>query len=313
MKRLVVVILILLVLLISYIYISIPSNIRVEARTITKVNSQASFRVMYMEENWRKWWPADSSDPKIQRSFKYNGSVYTLTEVQYNSFKLNIFNGKDTIPSVISIIPINYDSTQLKWEAVTSSNWNPVQRWMNQRYSKSLKGDLEYLVSQLHNFLNKEKNIYGVNILRVIVTDTLLISIKKKFSSYPGVAEVDSLIHTLKDYIEKHGASQIGYPMLHVDMFGPDYYQAMVAIATDKNLPNDGKIEFRRMIPGYMLAAEVKGGPQVVKNALVQLQYFIDDYHRSSPAIPYELMVTDRSLETDTTKWITRIYYPIIR
>ena len=39
--------------------------------------------------------------------------------------------------------------------------------------------------------------------------------------------------------------------------------------------------------------------------------YFLDS-KRASPAIPYELMVTDRSAETDTAKWVTRLYYPIM-
>jgi hypothetical protein len=31
----------------------------------------------------------------------------------------------------------------------------------------------------------------------------------------------------------------------------------------------------------------------------------------STPAIPYQSIITNRLTETDTTKWITKIYQPI--
>jgi hypothetical protein len=65
------------------------------------------------------------------------------------------------------------------------------------------------------------------------------------------------------------------------------------------------------MIPGKILVTEVKGGNYTTGEALKQLDIYLDDNHLSSPAIPFESLVTDRSQETDTAKWVTKIYYPI--
>ena len=38
----------------------------------------------------------------------------------------------------------------------------------------------------------------------------------------------------------------------------------------------------------------------------------MDDYHLTSPAISFQSLVTDRQVEKDSLKWITKIYYPIM-
>jgi hypothetical protein len=41
------------------------------------------------------------------------------------------------------------------------------------------------------------------------------------------------------------------------------------------------------------------------------MQQYFADYKRVAMAIPFEYLVTDRETETDTTKWVTRIYAPV--
>ena len=65
------------------------------------------------------------------------------------------------------------------------------------------------------------------------------------------------------------------------------------------------------MVPGKILVAEVKGGAYTADEALRQLTMYMDDNHLVSPAIPFQSLVTERSKEPDTTKWITKIYFPV--
>ena len=67
------------------------------------------------------------------------------------------------------------------------------------------------------------------------------------------------------------------------------------------------------MLPGgNILITEVKGGPEEIKKAYRQVELYISDFQRVAPAIPFESLVTDRRAEKDSTKWITRIYYPVM-
>ena len=62
---------------------------------------------------------------------------------------------------------------------------------------------------------------------------------------------------------------------------------------------------------GNILTGEVKGGTYTINQAEMELKNFVTDFKRISPAIPYQSLITNRLQEKDTTKWITKLYYPI--
>jgi hypothetical protein len=63
---------------------------------------------------------------------------------------------------------------------------------------------------------------------------------------------------------------------------------------------------------GNILSGEVIGGPQEIDAATKQFELYIHDYQRTIIAIPFQMLITDRTKEPDSTKWITRIYYPVV-
>jgi hypothetical protein len=88
----------------------------------------------------------------------------------------------------------------------------------------------------------------------------------------------------------------------------------MVAIPTNKILPDNGNITFKLLMADKdnILTTEVKGGPQNIKKAHDRLDLYMKDYNFSSKVIDWESLITDRSKERDSTKWITKIYIPIV-
>ena len=63
---------------------------------------------------------------------------------------------------------------------------------------------------------------------------------------------------------------------------------------------------------GNILVVEVRGDQQTINEAIKQIEKYITDYQRSIIAIPFQSLITDRSKESDSTKWITKIYYPVV-
>jgi hypothetical protein len=64
-------------------------------------------------------------------------------------------------------------------------------------------------------------------------------------------------------------------------------------------------------VPGNFLAAQVLGGEGTVRNALTSMQDFISDNGKTSMAIPFSYLITNRMDEPDTSKWITQVYMPV--
>ena len=88
----------------------------------------------------------------------------------------------------------------------------------------------------------------------------------------------------------------------------------MVAIPTNKVLPDNGNIAFKILLADKdkTLTAEVQGGLQNIKKAYEELNMYMKDYNLSSRVIDWQSLITDRSKETDSTKWITKIYIPVV-
>jgi hypothetical protein len=85
----------------------------------------------------------------------------------------------------------------------------------------------------------------------------------------------------------------------------------MVGIPVNKVLNESGDIVLKRMVLGNILEAEVQGGTFRVNQAAKQLEHYVSDYKYSSPAIPFQQLVTNRLQEPDSSRWITRLYYPV--
>ncbi len=65
------------------------------------------------------------------------------------------------------------------------------------------------------------------------------------------------------------------------------------------------------MVPGKILVTEITGGKNEITAAFAKLKTYMEDNRLVAPAIPFEMFVTNRVEQTDSTKWITKIYYPI--
>lgn len=100
--------------------------------------------------------------------------------------------------------------------------------------------------------------------------------------------------------------------MMNIRESGNGGYETQVAVPTDRLLQNDGKIHYRRMVPGNFMVSEVQGGPFTISEAMKQLDYYISDYKKTVMAKPFQTLVTNRLTETDTAKWLTKIYIPVM-
>jgi hypothetical protein len=101
--------------------------------------------------------------------------------------------------------------------------------------------------------------------------------------------------------------------MLNMKQVDSSYYEVMTAIAVDRELPTTNHFAAKFMLKGgNILEAEIKGGPYTIENAFNVLEIYRSDHNYTSPAIPFQLLMTDRVKEPDTTKWITKLYYPIL-
>ena len=301
---------------IAALYVFIPKKIEISTTAYINVAADVANRNLSEAGKWKNWWSGKSSIENSARVvnqgyFVYNGIGYKIVHTSMNAIEVVILPKKDTLNSTIRIFTLNEDSTALHWNVVIHTGNNPFERIRYYQLAKSIKKCMEDVFHNLRSFLEKKEKVYGIEIQRTTVTDTILITTKASFDHYPGTTDIYNLIGRLKQFISLQGARETNYPMLHVFKDKSNRYETMVAIPINKAIKGDATFAFKRMVPGNILVSEVRGGSHRIENALAEMEVYLKDYQLASPAIPFQSLVTNRTKEPDTTKWITRIYYPI--
>lgn len=306
MKKLFLALIILLLLAAGGVYLFIPRQVRVSKAVPYQTNLNAAARLLLENKTWENWWPS--------AWVKKQEVDYKVTSRGLNYFSIVIQSGNDSINTLLRLIPLSSkDSCLFSWEAELPAAANPFQRISRYRSGVKLKKAFDVLLDSMGRFMEKTENVYGFAIKNDLVPDSVLIATRKIFTHYPDASETGQLIDQVKAYMDANGAKVLNHPMLHIQPAGPADFSVMVALPSDKVLPNTARFETKRLLKnGNLLTAPVKGGPVLINRALQQMEIYKTDYGRASPAIPYQLMITDRRLEKDTARWETLVCYPVL-
>lgn len=306
MKKIGIALLLLLVLALAAVYLFIPGKI--ELKTSIRLNaSQAGvYRTLLSDRSWNKWWPGESP-------FYYNRQTYSVSGKIFNSFEVDISQNTDTLNSRMDLIFSSVDSVAIAWYARQATGRNPFERIAKYRAAKATEKNMKTILQRMKTFFERQENVYGFKVKKTIVSDSVLISTRRNFDHQPTVQDIHAMVQSLRKYIVQNKAIEKNLPMLNVQKVDTSHYQAMTAIAVDKWLPQTNEFVPKLFLKGgTILETEIQGGEHTIENAFKEFENYRSDYQYASPAIPYQLMVTDRIKETDTSKWITKLYYPIL-
>jgi len=303
----------LIIIAILFIYISIPGKIIFSKVTYLKSSKNSAHRFLSEENNWKKWWPADlknNASAISQSKYYFKNYSYTITGRSDISVNIQISKGSDSVNSLLQIIPLLSDSIALKWNGFFHASNNPIKKIENYIAAKRMKNNMAEIIQSAKSFLINDKNVYGLNIKKESVKDTFLISTKITSDNFPSTETIYSLIHKLQKYVLLNNAVETNSPMLNVTEDN-GIYKTMVAIPINKEIAQNDNFVFKKMVPGKILISEVTGGVFTARESLSKMSLYMEDYRLTSPAIPYESLITNRMEEPDTSKWVTKIYYPV--
>lgn len=296
MKKWIVVIIVFLVTTFIFLNFLLPYPEKIVVNKSIKVSTANLYRAIADQRTWDKLFPGE----------------FIITKKLLNTVHIDIVTSNKNSNSTFFLIPVRNDSTLVTW-AADAGNRNFFTRIPGFMYQKQLANKLSVALDSIKKFTSNTVNTYGMNIIQTSTKDTALITTKFTTTTYPTYQEIYSYIDKLKSFISSKNAKVAGYPMLNITTSDSASYRCMVAVPVDRIIETgyNSPITFVRMIPGQFLTAEVTGGPYTIKHAHQMMQLYFQDYKRTSMAIPFEYLVTDRLNETDTSKWITRVYAPV--
>jgi hypothetical protein len=313
MKKWLLAILCILALGIILIYVFIPAQIIIKKTAPVTVTQEGIIRFLSSPEGWKRSWPGTIEQKNGIPVYSYDGYTFQVKKVLYNSIELSIENSREATESILFVLPYQMDSLDLQWAVTIHAGNNPYTRLQQYLYANKIGKSIENILKHLSVVLSKTETIYDLDIRKEKVPFQHFLATKTTFDHYPSLAEIYQLIGGAKEFVAKAGASQTDPPILNIKTEDSIHYETQVAIPIDKDIPGNEMFAHKWMMKGgNILSADVPGGPETIKKAYQQMSQYIIDYRRSNIAIPFQLLITDRLKETDTTKWRTRIYYPVV-
>jgi hypothetical protein len=313
MKKWIVWFFVILVLGVASIYIFIPAKIVITNISSAEATITGEYRYISQEENWEKWWrDADGNTHKKGEPFTFGTNEFRINRRSYNAVGINIRQSGTNIPSFLNLISFAIDSTGAVWACEMPSTNNPFIRVRNYLKAREIKRNMTGVLRVFSSFISKPNNIYGMTIYKTTVHDTLMVSARFTSANYPTTAQLYGYFDTLKQSIIKQKASPVSFPIMNLRKMPDGSYETQAGMATNRLLKDDGKILALRMVPGLFMTADIRGGAYTVDEAMKQLDLFIQEYSRVKIATGFQILITDRRSEPDTTKWITKIKIPIV-
>lgn len=310
MKKILSASLIFIMLIVVCISLFMPSKIHFRTSMYVRTSPNSASRFILDQKAWHNWWPSHLKN-KNDSLFLYKQFEYAVNWKMISGDSIRIKTKHGYVYSLINTIPVNLDSIGLQWEGESMPEKNIFKKVRNYFTQNKLQNNADEIFKAVKVFLENDEKVYGISIEHKMVVDTLLISTKKTFDSYPNNEQVYDLIADLKTYINNNGVLQTNPPMLHV-VKDSGTFKTMVALPINKFIPNTDKFVIKKMVAGKILITEVKGGSSIAEATIKKVELYMDDYHLMAPAISFQSLVTDRLKERDSTKWVTKIYYPIM-
>ncbi|MFZ6025800.1 MAG: hypothetical protein ACOYVG_15265 [Bacteroidota bacterium] len=283
-------------------------------KTFTQtVNSPIPFdgisRVIVNKGLWKNWWPGKILNDS---TVSFNEQNIHINTILLNGFRATIIDDdKNTQLDLQSIATYNAEtSITLNTTIYLSSNpFAKVFQYLSAGKTEKMTTDL---FNRLKNTLSDVKKIYGFDIRMGKVPNSSYVSVKQDFDHYPGNKELYKMIDEVKAYIASENSKVVNAPILNIVKENNQSYSAMLALASDRDLPTKGKFMLKQMMLGNIVVAEVTGGPAKIEKCRQAVQFYVNDYRKVSPAIAFERMISNR-LTTDSSRWVSTINYPVFQ
>lgn len=309
MKKWLLATLVVIVAALAAIYIFIPARLEVVQITTINCTTPGAYRHLITPNKWKTWWPGTPSTTNL---LHFQNNSFAITKTLLNTLDVRILhNERPAVNSTLHLFPAAHDSTSIQWSCSVITSLNPIKRIQQYQYAVTIKNNMAAVLGFFKSFAEKKENIYGISLQETIYKDSLLISLKTSLSSYPSVKTIYSQINSLKEYSASYQAQPTGKPIMNITPLYPFGFQVMTALPIDRSIPASGPFIKQQIPLNRFLVTRVHGGDATANEALHQIQLYIQDYHRTLMALPFQQLVTDRSAEPDTTRWITDIYVPL--
>jgi effector-binding domain-containing protein len=321
------------VALLAVIGFFLPAKMNMERSTVINAPVANIYDQINILKNWEQWSPWVKMDPGVKMSFagpaSGEGAMYswdgektgkgtmTITKSTPEEIITSLsFDGDDGKPAVSGFrLSPEGDATKLTWYFNSEVGANPMHRWM-MVIMKGMMGD------QFAQGLASIKEI--AEKMPVKATSESSIKVEElpiQAMEYLGVrdtANVATISMKMGTHygeimaaMSKQGLKQRGPVFARYFTDSETNFDFEAAIPVDKAGKADGNVKPGKLAAGKAVIAHYYGGYMGTPAGHIAVKQYLEANNKKVIGAPWEMYVTDPTLEKDSSKWLTEICYPV--
>jgi effector-binding domain-containing protein len=319
------IVILILVSLFFIVALFLPSKVHI-ARSLD-MNCPASeiFEEVNNLQNWCSWSPFEEQDTAMRFTFEGPesdvGTVMKWTSPESGAGTLTIVESIHPTYIKAALDFMEAGNAECVWKFTESDTgtkvvWSldigdlpyPIGRYYGLAMPGIMKKTYDLGLTNLKNLCENLPEIEGVKISEIDAQQVLFI---KDSSDASGIGlKLAEMYGELMAYISNKKIEIAGHPyaaFYNWDPAKPFVFDAGIPVRSP--IQGEGRVEAGEIPAGKVILAPFYGPYEKTGEMHVTIQKYLELKKMSYTGPPWEVYVTDPKTETDTSKWLTLIYY----
>lgn len=320
--------LIVLLLLVGFV---LPAKLEVSKSVTINAPASAVFEEINDLKRWETWQYWNTLDPEMKITYGEK-TVGTGASYSWEGPKLGDGNLalNESVPDKSISIAMEFggnpasgfyslesagENTTLNFNFTADQGMNPIGRWINIFMKSEIEKSFDYAGEKIKAIADAKPK-FRYMITEEIVPAITYVGLMHTMSPQDPAAisaQMAKMYGELETMLKKVKVKVTGYPFALYPAFTEESMEMICAmpVAADAKLPAKYKVE---TIPGGSAIKGIYTGDFNNMMAIhMELEKYLQQKGLTMNGAPMEVYVTDPMLEKDTTKWITEVYYPVIK
>lgn len=333
LKRILSVLAIFIILLVIASFFS-PKSLKTEEQIMINRSTEDVYSEVINFKTWTEWSYWFQIDPEMNNEYSEKMGVVGAYN-KWESKHQYVGNGKQT---VVEITPNSYIKMKMEfgemesndfavWKFFTNPDGSTQVIWtfegqempfhyrlISVLFMKSMITDAyQTSLKNLKDFIEKRPTSVTIpEELSIETTEAEMILAIVDSTNAEGISnKLAELYKDIMVFAAINGMNQSGAPLAYYHQFSEDLVIMEAAIPVEGNLTTDERIVLKEKPSEKVITGTFYGDYMKTEVLHRTINEYMKKANISAKGSPYEIYITDPSIEADTTKWKTSIFYPI--
>jgi effector-binding domain-containing protein len=320
-------ILIIILVVVSYL---LPDKYKVEKSVNIKADKSLVFDLASHFVKWDLWtvWTKETdstvvfemsgNDGQVGAIRKWNGKILQDGELTAEEivpeevfvYELKMDKGKFISQGKLTLEPEG-DSCKVTWSQEGDLGYNPIARYFGLFMDKMLAPDFEKGLARLKKIAEERNQWPAIELKINSEQKVLLIRDSAGPQTYGNV--MGKAFGEVMEYVKSNHLVCTGPPFaIYVKWDSVTMFSVMdLGISVEQAEKGKGRIRAETIPAQEVAVAHYFGGYDKTASTYNILEQFIRESGKTVAGAPWEVYITDPTIEKDTTKWATDILFPV--